>query len=536
MEKEVNTIPVDSSNEISHVADFFTGCNILITGGSGFVGKLLVEKLLRSCPNLNKIYLLTRPKKGKSSSERYKEQFEDVVYDRLKLEQPDFASKVVLVEGQLGEIGWKMSQDDRDLLKNSHIVFHAAATVRFDEKLRYAVDINIRGTKELLLFAREMPQLKAFVHIGTAFSHCVSKVIDEVFYKPPVGCDELLKLVDILDDSTLENITPGIIGKWPNTYAFTKTIGEDVIKKHSNNLPVCIVRPSIMIPTSEEPVCGWINNLYGATGVVFGAGIGVIRTLHCKIENVADIIPADYVINNIIVAAWDIHNQHSMKSLEFTEIKSIDDNENDQVADVDIEPPIYNSVSSCQNPITWGEYMKYNEVYGLNIPSALSVWYYCFTLNRYLWLHNIYVIFTHLLPAIIIDTLARLTGRKPMLLDTYKKIHKFSGVISYFCTQQWQFRNDNVMKLWKKLPSKDRKIFYFNLGELSWPSYFKKHILGVRLYLLNDPAETIPAALIKYKRLKYAHYGLMTVVYIFGIWLGYHILRFYISILNYIFF
>lgn len=82
------------------------------------------------------------------------------VYDRLKLEQPDFASKVVLVEGQLGEIGWKMSQDDRDLLKNSHVVFHGAATVRFDEKLRYAVNINIRGTKELLLFAREMPQLK----------------------------------------------------------------------------------------------------------------------------------------------------------------------------------------------------------------------------------------------------------------------------------------------------------------------------------------------------------------------------------------
>lgn len=105
-----------------------------------------------------------------------------------------------------------------------------------------------------------------------------------------------------------------------------------------------------------------------------------------------------------------------MKSLQFTEIKSINENENDQVADVDIEPPIYNSVSSCQNPITWGEYMKYSEISGLAIPSILSVWYYCFTLNRYLWLHNIYVIFTHLLPAIIIDTLARLTGKKPMYL------------------------------------------------------------------------------------------------------------------------
>lgn len=100
-----------------------------------------------------------------------------------------------------------------------------------------------------------------------------------------------------------------IIGKWPNTYAFTKTIGEDVIRRHSKNLPVCIVRPSIMIPTHKEPLCGWINNLYGPTGVVFGAGIGLLHSLHCVGENVADIIPADYVINNIIVAAWDISKQ-----------------------------------------------------------------------------------------------------------------------------------------------------------------------------------------------------------------------------------
>lgn len=364
----------------------------------------------------------------------------------------------------------------------------------------------------------------------------MSQVIDEVFYKPPVGCDEILALVDILDDSALENITPGIIGKWPNTYAFTKTIGEDVIKKYSNNLPVCIVRPSIMIPTHKEPVCGWINNLYGPTGVCAGAGIGILRSLHCRSENIADIIPADYVINNIIVAAWDTYNQHSIKSLEFTEIKTINENENDQSVDVDIGPPIYNSVSSCQNPITWGEYMKYNETYGLKCPSALSVWYYWFTLNKYLWLHNIYVIFTHLLPAVIIDTLARLTGRKPMLLDTYKKIHKFSGVISYFCTKQWQFRNNNVIKLWTKVRSNDRKIFYFNIQELDWPTYFRDHVLGLRLYVIKDPPETIPAALIKYQKLKYAHYSLLTVVSIFGIWLAYHILRLFISLIDYILF
>lgn len=56
------------------------------------------------------------------------------------------------------------------------------------------------------------------------------------------------------------------------------------------------------------------------------------------------------------------------------------------------------------------------------------------------------------------------------------------------------------MKLWKKLPPNDRKKFYFNLNELNWQKYFEKHILGVRVYLMKDPPETIPAALIKYQR------------------------------------
>lgn len=96
-----------------------------------------------------------------------------------------------------------------------------------------------------------------------------------------------------------------MIDKWPNTYAFSKAIGEELVRQKSRGMPVCIVRPSIMIATYREPVPGWINNFYGPTGVVMGAAIGLLRTLHCKSELIADIIPADYVINNIIVAAWD---------------------------------------------------------------------------------------------------------------------------------------------------------------------------------------------------------------------------------------
>lgn len=52
------------------VSDFYIGKTVFITGGTGFMGKVLLEKLLRSCAGVSKIYLLIRPRKGQSASER----------------------------------------------------------------------------------------------------------------------------------------------------------------------------------------------------------------------------------------------------------------------------------------------------------------------------------------------------------------------------------------------------------------------------------------------------------------------------------
>jgi fatty acyl-CoA reductase len=51
------------------VIEFFEGQNIFVTGATGFLSKVLLEKLLRSCPNMGNIFMLVRPKKGKEPSE-----------------------------------------------------------------------------------------------------------------------------------------------------------------------------------------------------------------------------------------------------------------------------------------------------------------------------------------------------------------------------------------------------------------------------------------------------------------------------------
>ena len=64
---------------MSEVGNWYSGKNILVTGVTGFVGKVLVEKLLRSCPDVATIFLCVRPKKGKTVQERKDSVFQNVV-------------------------------------------------------------------------------------------------------------------------------------------------------------------------------------------------------------------------------------------------------------------------------------------------------------------------------------------------------------------------------------------------------------------------------------------------------------------------
>lgn len=57
----------------SIIAEWYKGKNIFITGGTGFMGKVLIEKLLYACSDLGTIYILMRPKRGKSPQERLKD-------------------------------------------------------------------------------------------------------------------------------------------------------------------------------------------------------------------------------------------------------------------------------------------------------------------------------------------------------------------------------------------------------------------------------------------------------------------------------
>lgn len=127
--------------------------NILITGATGFVGKVLVEKILRDVPEIGKLFLLIR----NNAKERLESDIlSSRVFDRLREERSDFLqyslSKLVPISGDVLDNGLGLQEKDyRRIVEEVNIVVHCAATVDFKERLDDAVRKNVLGKHFLFL-------------------------------------------------------------------------------------------------------------------------------------------------------------------------------------------------------------------------------------------------------------------------------------------------------------------------------------------------------------------------------------------------
>lgn len=83
-------------------------------------------------------------------------------------------------------------------------------------------------------------------------------------------------------------------------------MGEQIAAEYHHQLPICIVRPSIVTAAIAEPFPGWVDNVNGITGIMMEIGRGTISSIMCDKSLIMDLIPVDIVCNMMITAAW--HN------------------------------------------------------------------------------------------------------------------------------------------------------------------------------------------------------------------------------------
>lgn len=119
----------------SPMKDFLRNKSVFLTGATGFLGKLMIQKLLRC--DVKEIFLLTRPKKGVSSSDRLEKVLKEPIFVKINENKEMHIKKLKIIEGDLSKMDLGLSPIDRQLLiDNVQIVFHVAADVRFDESLK----------------------------------------------------------------------------------------------------------------------------------------------------------------------------------------------------------------------------------------------------------------------------------------------------------------------------------------------------------------------------------------------------------------
>ena len=355
------------------------------------MGKVLVEKLLRDCDEVSKIFILVRTKKGIEPQQRREEFVTHMVFDAIRKNAPKQLDKICVVKGDVSLENLGLNENDENkLIENVNLVFHCAANVRFDQTLKDAVNFNTNGTHRVLKLAEKMKNLAVFTHVSTAYCHCNENTLEERYYPANENPYGVIEMVKLLKDDTLTMITPKLLNGLPNTYALTKGLTEDLVHSYSEKFPIAIARPSIVTAAWKSPFPGWIEGLNGPTGLMIGGGKGVIRSMHCNPDLNSEAVPVDININAIIAIAYK--RSKMPKDVCF----------------------YVNLTDSGQNPLKWGESIEMGKELFYEYPLTQMLWYPNGSVKNNYYHHLFCVIFFHYLPAYLIDGLMLIIRQKPL--------------------------------------------------------------------------------------------------------------------------
>jgi len=445
--------------------------NVLITGATGFVGKAVVEKLLRDTPDIGKIFLLIR----NNATERLeKDILESRIFDRLSAERPDFMhyanSKLVPVNGDVQEdaIGLK-DKDVKRLREEVNIVIHCAASTDFKERLDDAVRKNVVGTLQLFELSKTFKHLECFVHVSTAYVNSDRMGYhDEVL--PPLNFDpeEMMNTILQMDPVQIEKVTPNILGKYPNTYTFTKAMTERILEKRRGNIPMNFIRPTIIGCSWKEPVPGWIDSVSAIAAIVLYAGLGLIRFIHGDYQKITDIIPVDTVTNVILASIPATIGQNRLQ--------------------------VFHVGTSHINPVRWFEVSRWICCYWRqhSVKRRVDNTPLYFRFYKSETMYQLHYLVKYKIPATAYSAFANSIGTASQKKNAavLKKVSDrtmfFADLFRHFSNNEWIFSVRNTEQMMSRVAEDEKDKFYFALRDLDWEKYYRFFCYGMQRFVLKE--------------------------------------------------
>ena len=177
----------------SNISDFYQGKNILIIGSTSFPGKVLLEKLLRSCPQINQIYCPVRklPTDHLSPEDTFAEIYTTKLFDHVRRTNGKFQEKILpfdlnillpssssssvdnIDENHSIEEKPSKTISSRFLQENIDLCFYLANhSLDFEEQnLKDMIQNNVMELKMILNFLKTCTQLRSIVYLSSIYAN-----------------------------------------------------------------------------------------------------------------------------------------------------------------------------------------------------------------------------------------------------------------------------------------------------------------------------------------------------------------------------
>lgn len=483
------------------------GKRILLTGTTGFLGKVILEKLIRDVPDLGGLVLLIRGnRKYPCAKARFHaEVATSSVFDRLRETEPArlnafFDQRLECVGGEITQARFGLDGEAYQALTESvDVIINSAASVNFREELDTALSINAMCLHNLADFAEDAGQVPV-IQISTCYvngyntGNIAEKVAPPASGLIPRDADGLYAVESTLVElrqkcDALKNRTPEPEARsealtelgqreahrfgWGDTYTFTKWLGEQILLKRLKGKTLTIVRPSVIESCLQEPRPGWIEGVKVTDAILLAYARGKVSLFPGRKAGIVDIIPADLVANAAILS----------------------------VAEALLEPGqsrIYQSCSGTQNPLIVRDYVpticgevkrnwrKYPRLTRKGPKKNMTL------VNKHLFVGLIQVlrgIFT------VADRLRlRTSDNKSKTLEAIETTLKLTRIYATYTSPNYVFSSDRLMALAARMGEADKALFPVDAAIFDWTHYFTQiHVAGLNEYGLEERKAPVPA-------------------------------------------
>ena len=499
---------------------------MLLTGGTGLLGKVLLERVLCHLPEIETLYVLIRPRTRPgappiSIEERLRQEvYDSQIFEPLKARLGDsfdalFHSRVKAVSGDVSseELGLE-PETYRRLQDEVDIIINCAAVVSFDAPLDKAVGLNTLGPRRISEFARGCKS-PFFAQVSTCYVNATRKgPVPEELPDPtrtvghvnglpqaPYELEDEVQAIlrrsrsvrgskDAVGRAESERMDKELSGigmewarrrGWQDVYTFSKAMGEQMFVRSTEGVKGAIIRPAIIEGAWKSPLPGWLNGYRMLDPLIVAYGRGRMIDFPGNRRGILDIIPVDMVANAILAIIARASESDSRS--------------------------VYQVASGMENPITLGGFADQVDAYFRKNPFPVSsdengkrrklvkpTFPTTPKFLRRVRLRYMLPVRTAIAASALVSFIPqarRFRTRLKSKMFSLERLYQYGRLYGPYAEAECKFLTSNTRSVMESLHDSDKRDFDFDIGKLDWTTYLQDvHIPGVKRYLLGMEPDT----------------------------------------------